>query len=279
MSDEVLYSGGGDAQVIVDTAMDAAKPAVLDPTQIHHRVVPAGATGEVIDLERYLPAPRRERGSVRLQTVDDFVRYVQRHDDPAATTVWVDIDAHLVVAVLNDHTQEDAQWGDHRATLQLKPTDEWTHWTSRDGKLLAQEDFAEHIEDGLAEIVSPDGATMLEVAQSIQGTTKAEFKAAHRLSNGTIGVQYVEEQTAAAGAKGEIEIPERFELAIAPFLGEEPYRVRARLRYRIRSGDLAIGYRLDRPNDVVRDAIDHIANRLHGQFEGERVFIGVPRSA
>lgn len=278
MSDEVLHSGG-DAQVIVDTAQEAARPEVLEPDRLYHRVVPEGARGEVIDLERYLPAPRRARGHVRLQTVDDLVRYVQRHDDPGSTTIWVDMDAHLVVAVLNDHTQDGAQWGDHRATLALKATDEWRHWTSRDGKLLAQEDFAEHIEDGLAEIVLPDGATMLEIAQSIQGTTKAEFQSAHRLADGAIGIKYVEEQTAAAGTKGELEIPERFELAIAPFLGEEPYRVRARLRYRIRSGSLTIGYRLDRPSDVIRDAIDQIATRLHGQFEGGRVFIGTPREA
>ena len=274
-------SGGTDAQVIVDTAIAAAMPERVNADYVYSRVVPAGASHEIIDLERFGVRPRRVRGHVTAQTVDDFVRYVQRHDDPARTTVWVDYETHLVVGVLDDHAVGDLrepEWGEHRALLQLRTTDEWKHWTSQDGKLLDQEAFAEHIEDGLPEIVSPDGATMLEVAQSIQGATKAEFKGAHRLDNGAVSFSWVEETTANAGQRGDLEIPERFELAIAPFLGEDPYRVKARLRYRIRAGSVQLGYRLERPGDVLRDAIDQIASRLHDQFTGDRVFVGTPRS-
>lgn len=266
-----------DAQVIADFAIESASPDELDPNEIYTQTVPAGARRETIDLEQFLDAPRRAKGTVRLQTVDDLVRYVTRHDEPTSTTLWLDIDSHLVVAVLNDHLAGSPAWGDHRATLQLKPTDEWTHWISKDGQLLAQAAFAEHIDDGLREIVTPDPADMLEIAQSIQGATKVEFQSAARLQNGQIGVKWVEEQTAKAGQRGELEIPERFELAIAPFLGEEPYRVGARLRYRLNGGQLALGYKLDRPADVVRDAVDQIAQRLHAAFSDDRVFVGKPR--
>lgn len=270
---------GGDAQAIIETAQAAAAPVILDPRNVYERVVPAGATAEVLDLEQFLPAPRRLRGTVAAQRVQDLVRYVERHDAEEFTTIWVDAAAYRVIAVLNDHgcALDAADWGDHRAELQLLLTDAWKHWTGKDGILMAQEDFAEHIDDGLIDIVEPDGAEMLEVAQSIQGTTTAEFKAAHRLASGAIGVQYVEQQTAAAGQRGELEIPERFVLGVAPFEGEDAYKIRARLRYRIRGGNLTIGYRLERPGDVLRDAVDGIAQRLADQFGINRVFVGVPR--
>jgi uncharacterized protein YfdQ (DUF2303 family) len=266
----------GDVQAAVDAGLQIAAPQRIDPREVYDRVVPAGASRETMDLERFLPRPRRTRGQVQLATVDDFARYVARHDDPASTTIWVDTSGQ-VVAVLDDHTQEGPQWGEHRANLLLTRTPEWEHWLRHDGQLLSQEAFAEHIEDGLAEIVTPDGATMLEVAQSIQGTRTAEFQGAHRLANGTVGFAWVEEEKARAGQKGDLEIPERFELAIAPFLGEGAYKVRARLRYRVGGGNVKLGYRLDRPHAVLRDAVDQIADRLTHRFQGDRVFVGRPR--
>ena len=268
-----------DAQVIVDTAIASAEVEQLDPELLHHVIVPQGGSSQVIDLEKHLPSPRRAKGTVTLQRVQDLERYIERHDAPTNTTIWVDADAHKVVAVLNDHGagEKHPEWGDHRAELQLKTTDAWRHWLAMDGRLLGQEEFAEHIEDGLQDIVTPDGATMLEVAQSIQGTKSAEFKGARRLQDGNIGVEWVEETTATAGSRGDLEIPERFELALAPFEGEDAYRVHARLRYRVRAGDLTLGYRLDRPGDVLRDAVDKVRDRLADRFQVERVFVGRPR--
>jgi uncharacterized protein YfdQ (DUF2303 family) len=275
-----LTTGDGprtEAQAIIDNAIEAVEPTMVDPQDVYSLVVPAGARHEVLDLARLLPNPRRTQGVVHLQRVQDLERYIERHDDPALTTIWVDADAQKVVAVLNDHAATAAHWGDHRAELQLKLTDAWQHWLRLDGKLVGQEDFAEHIEDGLQDIVKPDGATMLEVAQSIQGTKSAEFKGARRLQDGNIGVEWVEETTATAGQRGDLEIPERFELALAPFEGEDAYKVDARLRYRVRGGDLLLGYRLDRPGDILRDAVDTVRDRLAQRFTVDRVFVGRPR--
>lgn len=267
-----------EAQVIVDITREAeaGKLVELDPTKLYSTVTPHDAKRQVLDLREYLDVPDRAQGTVTVQTVDDFARYIGRHDDIGRTTIWVDMESHLIVGVLDDHGQGTPGWGDHRARLQLKPTDEWKHWTTKDGVPMEQEAFAEHIEDGLKEIVEPSGAIMLEVAQSMQGHTKAEWKQAKRLHDGSVQFVYNEDATATAGGGGELEIPERFKLGIAPFLGEEAYGVNARLRYRISGGKLSIGYKLDRPGDVVRDAIDHIADRL-GQTFSERVFIGRPR--
>jgi uncharacterized protein YfdQ (DUF2303 family) len=150
--------------------------------------------------------------------------------------------------------------------LQLEHTDEWKHWTSLDKQLVGQTDFAEHIEQGLKEIVEPPAADMLELAQTFHAAQSASFRSATRLHNGITQVQYDEEVDASAGRSKQLEIPQEFTLAIAPFVGEEPYRVTARLRYRLSSGNLKLGYQLVRPADVVRDCLSSIADRLTEEF-------------
>ncbi len=201
---------------------------------------------------------------------------MKRHLDEDATTIWVHPENGKVVAVLDDHPPAGAAWGKHRAELHLVVTDEWKFWTANDGQMLSQEAFAEHIELGLREIREPAGADMLEIAQSFYATTNAEMRSARRLQDGSVRVMYNEETEASAGARGELDIPKQFTLGVAPFLGEDAYEVVARLRYRINNGDLRLGYKLERPADVVRDALGQIAARLGEEF-GDHVFMGSPR--
>lgn len=250
-----------EAVIAITREAEAGKLVELDPRELYSAVVPRGTERQILDLREYLDVPDRATGTVITQTVDDFARYVGRHDDLDRTTVWVDMESGLIVGVLDDHGQAGPGWGEHRARLQLKPTEQWAHWTKLDGKLIDQEAFAEHIEEGLKEIVEPSGPTMLEVVQSMQGHTKADWKQAVRLTDGSISFVYHEDATATAGGNGDLQIPERFVLGISPFLGEAEYKVDARLRYRVSGGELRIGYKLDRPGDVVRDATDHIADR------------------
>ena len=63
---------------------------------------------------------------------------------------------------------------------------------------------------------------------------------------------------------------------LAPFLGEDRVPIEVLIRYRLREGKLSIGYKLVRPDDVVRHAIDMVAGRLQSSFE--RVYLGAPRS-
>ena len=266
-----------DAAVIAANAQAAVELKEVDLSKEYVAVIPEGGHLQELDLDRLRPNPRRAEGIVQMQTVGAFQRFVERHDRPEETTLWVDGEEKEVIAVVDDHTNATPGWRRHRAILQLKTTPAWDHWLGRDGRLMSQEDFAEHIEDGLADIVEPDGATMLEIAQSIQGTANANFKSAKRLANGQIGVEYTEEVRATAGTHGDLEIPERFNLGIAPFVGEDAYEVQARLRYRVRNGDLVLGYRLDRPGDVLEDAVGGIADRLGQRFGLERVFVGRPR--
>lgn len=266
-------------QAIIDTAQEAARPTELAPTvdQVQAFVIPTESKLVLESAEKFADAPFNVRGTYKVATVESFKAYLERFVDND-TTVWVHPTSGQVRAVVNDHTDgREPRWGDHRVELDLIPTDQWKFWMSNTNKLLSQETFAEHIEDGVEEIVEPDAATMLEIAQSFHMATSATFRSATRLADGQVQVAYDEENTASAGKGGDLTIPTVFTLAVAPFVGEDPYRVQARLRYRAKGGVLAIGYTLERPDDVVRDCLDKIRENLKETFDN--VYLGTAPAA
>lgn len=282
MSDEHLkgvFAAGGDAAAIIDAARQTAIPVKVDPTQIesHVFVIPEGAKLDRVDFEEWhLPRPRRLTGDVHVEDVASFEAYVREFYDADATTLWVNAQDHRVMGVLDDAHRDTSAWREHRVTLQLVTTPEWRRWRAADGKLMSQEEFARHIEISELDVVTPDAAELLEIAQTFYASTTAEFRSGTRLQSGEVQFSWVEEQTATAGRNGELSIPAKFELRVAPFHGEDLCAVTALLRYRVREGKLTIGYELVRPADVERDAMQLIAERLKTSFT--RVYTGSPAS-
>lgn len=277
-TDLELTSVPGDAQAIIDVATQAAIPTVLDEGRFHAFAVPAGGAVEIIDLEAYLDEyrdrPRRKKGSYTAHDADGFVRYLGKHGLPE-TEVWADVTAARVVAVINAHdTTEAAGYGDHRLTYAVLPTDAWRAWVANDGKLLAQSDFAEHIEDRSGDIVRPTAAEMLELAQTFQATIGVRFESSKLLSSGERQLEYRETVDAKAGRAGAFDIPKDFELGLIPFEGADRYKVTARFRYRITDGALRIGYRLERPSDVQREAFLGVVSAISAGIDAQ-VFRGV----
>lgn len=270
---ELLSSGGdGDMQAVIDAARESGKPFDLDASRIQGILVPQGSQVQIPDLSRWVDRPHRKSGLYHVDDVGSFISYFQHHQ-LEDSTVWIDPDAAVVRGVINDNGAGMAGWGDHAVHLVLKPTPEWLFWTRADGAMMTQTEFAEHIEEGLNEIVNPDAATMLEIAQSFQAHTAAAFRSSTRLQSGEQRLQYDETVNASAGS-GDLLVPTEIELSIAPFVNEKPVSVLARFRFRIPSGRLSLGYKLIRPDAVVRKSIDDIAERLNNEFD--LVYIGKP---
>lgn len=234
-----------------------------------------------VDTEEYAQRPHRKRGTVTASDAAAFAAYVKKHG-LAQTEVWSNPPTASLVAVINAHmgttgdgVEDYAGWGDHRVQLRLTTTPAWTAWASHDRKLLGQVDFAEHVEDRLIDFVTPDGATMLELAQTFNAKRSVKFESSRRLKSGETQLVYKEDETAAAGRKGDIDIPDTFELALRPYEGCAPYRVPARLRYRIVDGQLRLGYVLERPDEIQRAAFDDIVNAVHAEID-QPIWNGTP---
>lgn len=269
----------GDLQAVVDAGASAAAPHPLgDDGRYYVVTAPRGAEASVIDLEQQREwtrtRPRRAAGRFTVHDADSFVAYLARHDT-AEAEVWADLGRQRLTAVLNAHGRTDppervdtadppradgpeadtvAGWQDHRLELDLRQTPEWQAWTALDTKLCEQAELAEHIEDHVDTIIEPTGATMLELVQHFHATTGVTFQSSKALSSGERQLTYRENVEASAGKTGQLTIPATFNLALAPFDGLDPYKVRARFRYRMTGGRLTIGYALNRPADVLRAA-------------------------
>ncbi|WP_311208777.1 MULTISPECIES: DUF2303 family protein [unclassified Aeromicrobium] len=248
---------------ITSLAEHAAKPVEVWEGSRYAVVVPAGASLAELDLDRdeFRNHPRRKKGTVHVHDIDGFADYFARHYEPADAEVWADILQRRITGVLNGHANGAAGaagWRDHRVVFEAKPTDPWKAWLAVDGKLIPQKEFADFLEDNAQDIRVPDAAVMLEVAQTLEGYTGVEWQSSQRTSNGERKFAYSETATARAGQTGDLVVPEKLELALRPFEGAGLYKVEARFRYRISNGQLTLGVRLDRPDEVLVHAFEDV---------------------
>jgi uncharacterized protein YfdQ (DUF2303 family) len=267
MPETATLSTIGDAAVIAANAAAAERAQAISYELVEGglfaRVLDNDQRIEVWDGEHVLSYPRTQRGDATLFDPADFAQYVNRLATESST-LWADPDSCRITAVLDDHDPTDknvpgvAGWRRHRITYQAQADRDFVAWANRDGKLGSQEDFAEHLEDHAADVVDPDPATMLEIATTFQAHRNSSFERGTRLQNGDVQLRATTTTTASAGGKAHLEIPERFTIAVQPFLGVAPVTLQARLRWRIADGQLRIGYALLRPDVVMREAFDRI---------------------
>lgn len=259
-------SDSTNAQDIIDIALLAAETKILDESQRFHVVsAPEGAETRVVDLEdlrtKLLEHPRRKTGAYVAHDADGFAGYFNKHADNDSE-VWADFPSTRIVGLVNPHGNTEPGHEDHRVSYSVLKTPAWLAWARLDGVFMEQEAFAEHIEDRAIDIVKPSGAEMLELAQNFHATTGGQFKSSKRLSSGESQLEYHVEINATAGKKGQLEIPEKFELALIPFYGAVAYRVIARLRYRIGGGHLSLSYKLERPEELLIEAFGSVVENL-----------------
>ncbi len=265
MSNDPLPTVGrvsSDASVIVDTAIRSAEPHIVTDDaggRMALLVTPAGGRLEQIDLGAL---PSRKSGFYTAHNAESLLTYLSKHGRDVSTEVWASENHRTVVAVLNDHTDAHPGWGDHRITYLAEATDPWKAWIARDGELMSQSDFAELIEDRAPDVVDPSAADMLELAQSFQATVGVRFESSKLISSGERQLEYREQVEAKAGRAGRLEIPQTFTLALQPINGSVVYKVAARLRYRINDGQLRIGYRLEQPDEIARDAFAGVVKAI-----------------
>jgi uncharacterized protein YfdQ (DUF2303 family) len=256
---------------------------------------------QTLDLEKFLEAPTRKRGQFYALTSDAFIDYIQLHrtNGTLITGLMTEKDGSFR-AELDHHnpnridfgakeqptvtiTEGIPSWRTHHALLELRLTPEWMRWLGNNAKVLDQGTFAEFIEDNAPDITvpensrMPDSATMMTVATTLEAKTNVEFSSGVRLQNGTQQLTYNEVVNGQAGGEAKLAIPERFALALAPFVGAPRYLLTARLRYYLSRGKVTFKYEFERPHKVIEDAFKAEAAKiatalglpvLLGQFKG-----------
>lgn len=272
------------ANIAETLAREMKKPVefLTETCHISRIALPPGWTLAERDDEKLQMTPRRKRAKVRLHDDESFIDYVKRHGTLAYSTVWCEADyvAGKVgfTAIVNDHgEEEDPHWRDHTATYTPTFSAEWRDWIGSNKKPFTQADFAAFIEDKLKDIASaeglPTGAQMLEMALSFEANQDMRFKSALRLQNGGVQMSFVQDDDDQTLAK--MQLFERFAIGISVFWSGDPYRIDARLRYRVREGKLTFWYELVRQDKVLESAAETLVEKIRAKT-GSPFFFGEP---
>ena len=267
--DAAIDDSASVAAIVAVTAQQAVLPRRLE--EGIYAILDADGAVQIVETPGYelkreddyqqlhSSAPERVWRQVTVLDVASFLDYIGVHADEDHLTnahgagqleVWADVDARTVKAVIDGVHG----WRKHTATLQLKVSREWSEWSAVDGKLLGQVDFAEFIEDHLSTIAEPDGATLLEICQTLQVHTSAQFKQQNILATGQRVFRFEEDLETKAGTKGDLKIPGELTLVLRPFQGSAAVAVTARFRFQVREGVLRLGVKLAEPDKALEDA-------------------------
>jgi uncharacterized protein YfdQ (DUF2303 family) len=236
-----------------------------------YAIIPAGASFH--DLEHLLPTPVYAKAAVQARTVQSLIDYTAGHKT-AATAIFADVESGKVQSVIDYVGLDNAPAHKAQRCVYDAPfSEEWKRWTAISGKQQNQEAFALFIEENRDDVVTPDGATMLELAKTLDAKKKVTFKSGLRLDDGSVDLAYSDETTAAgAGINGKIAIPTEIEIGIPVFFGGDRYKITAFFRYRIIEGKLVMWVDLHRIKHIRDAAFSDIINKIKADLDGVPVY-------
>lgn len=225
-------------------------------------------------VEKARETPFRKRGTVVLCDVPSLLAYCQDQASADEGYIYADPDTRSITAVFNDQRLAgNPGWRDHRAVFKAEFTQEFGLWLQHNKQHKSQTDFAEFLEDNLADLQGEDAKLLLNVATTIQATSGINFASARRLQDGQTQLTYNEVIDAKAGADGALKIPQTFTLGLRIFKNGEAYKMTARLKYRLGGGSVKFWYELERPERAVEDAFKGYVEEVR-EKSGYAVLVG-----
>lgn len=253
-----------EAAAVADIAQETGRfghEIYADGSRLHVNILRDNEHLDVCSHEQYGDEPNRPRGTSQVDHVASFTTLLGMSQH-AGSVIFADERCARLTAVVNFHG-----WRDHRITLQLSRSEQFARWAKASGQFFSQTDFAEIIEDGLAEIISPDAADMLELAQTFQATKSLEFESGTRIASGAVRFRYLEQVDAKAGRAGELDVPSMFVLRLPVWRGGELVEFPASLRYRISREGLRLGFKIAGLDDILRVAFEAAVANVREQLD------------
>ncbi len=286
------------AELVARLARKTAEPAIV---KISTDGLGAGLPGEIpaswdydsqeaksLDalIEGYRQDPARRKGRAKVDTLRSFIDLTNRHKDQNsvifARTSWPE---PTLTSVIDYHTLDHtARWGDHQVEYKFPVTDEFSTWINKNATLAEQLEFAHFLEEHAAELAEPtkeeretfeplfkerfaSPSELIVLSRGLEIYTGAKLKRQERLQSGERVIEFTEDHTDAAGNK--VDIPGLFMVSVPAFQDGAAVRIPARLRYRIREGNIKWAYQLYRWEYYLR-------NRVKADLDLAAVECGLP---
>jgi uncharacterized protein YfdQ (DUF2303 family) len=245
-------------------------------------------------LKEYRDAPERRSGTAKLTTLESFVAHTKRFQDEDSQ-VFMDRSGPRLLCVLDYHRKGSSgapRFGVHRGEYMFPLSDEWKAWNGHNATPMAQNTFAQWLEDHITEIADPaaagDGAKafvellscgfaspskLLEVSRGLELHVGQRVKQHVRLGTGEISMAFEESHSDAGGAA--LKVPQAFLLALPVFRQGELYQIPTRLRYRVNQGVIAWSFEMHRAPAILDHALNEACQTV-AEETGLDVLEGLP---
>jgi uncharacterized protein YfdQ (DUF2303 family) len=289
---------------IAELARRAELPAVLEITEKSIREEPIPVVGRWSGGQLHLEslknlladwrdAPERIEGRAKADTLGSFVDLVNRHknDDSA---VFGNLGTRpAFTAVIDYHTVDHSpKFGRHRIVYEFPLSPEWIAWQVMNGKPMSQSDWAAFIEEHIADLSSPYDAEksqyeplfqttiaspsdLITMSRGMQIAVDARVKEVRNLQSGEAEIVYEEVHKDGSGQK--LVVPGLFVLNLPLFVGSQPTRLVARLRYRRQDSKITWFYQLYRADLVLRAELQNAFDQV-GTETGLPTFEAAPEA-
>ncbi len=255
----------------------AQKPFVEIIEGVPHLVYPNGEGSWTFDaMPNLLATPLRKTGNLKIHDVDSFIGVAKKQGSLTNSNIYLDVNYVIqkivATAVFNDNSDDEgAGWKDHRAIFTPRIGEEWKRWSEASKKQMAQEDFANFLQDNISDINNggdtkiPSGSDILTFVSKLEDIRTVKYGSGVNLQNGMVQLEYTEEGD--TNTKGKLDLFKEFGLALRPFFGGEPYAVKALLRYRIdrNTRDIKFWFELQRPDRTLEDASKELIEKIKAE--------------
>lgn len=196
-------------------------------------------------LEKFQDNPARVRETATLSGVTDFVAYVDRHkNDGSAVFIAPNISslkkgAILATAVIDYHHKEansvgvTPEWGTHRALLAARASIGYDKLMEMDGVLMDQAVFARKLEEVVKFAVSAPQADLLEMARTLNLSSKGDFKNIEDEFSGSVDFTFAMSVSASSGtSNNKISVPTEIVFDVPLIDGMDSVPVAVKFLYR-----------------------------------------------
>ena len=269
--------------------------------------VPPGVTLKTLHelTAHFQPTPLRPQGTVQVKDIEALIAYVNAFRGPG-TFVFADPDQAppLFTAVLNHHhphgeggSYGDPHWGDWRCAFALKLSPEWQAWRAASGQAMRQGDFAEFLEERLAEVAPPPSADesgplaelgrmlglafasreeLVQLSRTFRIKAELNVASARLLSSGEGELLWKEEHRDEQGKP--VRVPGLFVIAIPVFERGPVYKLVVRLRYRVAGQTVSFTPLLHRPELAYDHAFAEAVERVERETSVPTLLAAAPVS-
>lgn len=243
-----------EAQTIADLAVKAGGAhtiKIADGREL--LILPSGFVDkDISDPHGLKPTtPRYIHQRVEVQALDSLVDYVNAFKTDS-TILFADIRANAITAMIDYHGKDQkAQNVAHQVTMALPFSEEWKLWTSIDGKMVGQLEFARFLEENHPDIAQPNAAELIEMARDLHAARNIKFTKVVRTDSDN--ENFTAEDTTTLGSRstgGSVELPRQFTVRIPIYFGEESIDMSAFLRWKVGDEGMTLGIKLWRPEHV-----------------------------